>query len=209
MLKTFAYSIIAIGFSFAACANDLIGHKPARPQDNDLLIAAYTASQDTQYITQMLDAYNDAADEMLKDARRFAYLSGQFKNPKSPRPNLQKTVATAALAKYDCKTQAPSCNQFLTAASGMWALDSLSQRDQKIKTTISDFLNNHPRMKKIYEAEGATFSNYWALTAVYIVKPTELESVLTAYEELRPLDMEAVKKNLDMKPAKAPTAATP
>lgn len=205
MFKILACSIIAIGFSFAAHANDLIGHKPTRPQDNDLLIAAYTASQDTQYITQMLDAYNDAGDEMLKDARRFAFLSGQFKNPKNPRPNLQKTVATAALTKYDCQTQAPSCNQFLTVASGMWALDSLSQRDQKIKTTVSDFLNSHPRMKGIYEEEGVVFSNYWTLTAVYIVKPKELESVLTAYEELRPLDMEAVKKNLDMKPVKAPT----
>ncbi len=199
MLKKIVLLLLPLFVSFAVHAEDLSKMSPATPGDNDRFIHEYMSSKDTGYISRMLETYDKADDGMLKDARRFAYLSSQFKNPNNPRHELQKTVSTAAVTKYECSSHSPNCNQFMMIASGMWALDSLSKQDAQIKDTVVGFLNSHQRMKKIYDEEGALFSNYWALTAVYIAQPDKVDSVLTSYEKLGPLDMDAVKKNLDMK----------
>jgi hypothetical protein len=196
MRKKIILLLLPIFVSFAAQAQDLNKMNPATPGDNDRLIAAYMSSKDANNILRMLTTYAEADDGMLKDARRFAYLSSQFKNPNNPRHELQKTAATAAVTKYECSSHSPRCNQFMTIASGMWALDSLSQRDPKVKDTVTSFLNGNPRMKKIYEEEGAMFSNYEALVVIYAAQPDKVDAVLTSYEKLGPLDMDAVHKNL-------------
>jgi hypothetical protein len=187
-LSVFAYFLLR--------KDDLHTAIPATPSDNDHLIAEYMSSKDIRHITHMLEAYAKADDEMLKDARRFAHLSSQFKNPKHPRSALFKTASVALAEKYACKSRSTRCTQVMTIASGIWALDSLSAQDAIIRDTVGEFLNGHPTMKKVYEKEGALFSNYLALTVVYIAQPNAVDAMLTAYEQLEPLDMEAVKKGL-------------
>ncbi|MES2983649.1 MAG: hypothetical protein V4735_00485 [Pseudomonadota bacterium] len=201
MLKKILFLLLPIFMSFAVHAQDLRMLKPAAPGDNDRLIAQYMSSKDTIYIRHMLDAYAEADDGMLKDARRFAYLSSQFKNPKSPRPGLAKTVSTAVCKKYDCASRSARSTQFMTIASGMWALDSLSKQHPPIKETVERFLNSNERMKQIYAQEGALFSNYWTLTIVSIAQPDKLDAPLTTYEQLGPLDTHAVMKSLEIQKA--------
>jgi hypothetical protein len=183
-----------------AYAADTI-RKLSTPADNDALIGQYMKTKNTQYIQTMLETYNTADDAALKDARRFANLSRDFKNPKSPRPNLQKDMATAICQKYECKTNPARANQFFTVASGLWALGSLSKQDPQINQTVTGFLHTHPRMKNIFLEEDAIASNYWTLTIASIAEPKKLDPVLARYEQLGPLDVNQAMQILG-KPAK-------
>lgn len=204
MFRTITLSLLLILFAAGAHAADLKEFKPISPEDNDKLIAEYMASKDTIYIRNMLDTYAEADDSILKDARRFAYLSTLFKNPKSPRPDMQKTASIAVCEKYKCASDQKLSNQFMMISSGMWALDSISEQDKKIKEAVGSFLNDNERIKKIYAEESAIFSSYWTFTVLLaakidVVKYSELDTILTTYEKLGSLDIERVHDMLGMK----------
>ena len=201
MFRTSLLWLALLGIACGAQAADIA--KPRLPGDNDLLIKQYMDSRDPRYLQTMLATYAEADDAMLRDARRYAYLAPLAKNPGNPRPDMSKTIALALCEKYRC-TPDPAKSapfmQMMTASSGMWALDSLAKQDPQIKQILTDFLEENARLKQIYEREGLQFSNYTTLAVLASVQPGTLEAPLTAYEQLRPLDMQAVQQALEQKP---------
>lgn len=198
--------IIAFLFIFAPLitqAADLRTMKPATPADNDRLLAEYKSTKDTIYIRQMLKTYAESEDEILRNARRYAYFARQFDNPKNPRRELKKTTSIAACQKYDCASRSEKSKEFFTLSSGMWAIDLLSKTNLDVKVTVAEFLNGNKRMKKIYDEEGGLFSDYLTLSLVYVIQPEKVDSILTTYEKFGALDKQAVNENLNMKAVKS------
>lgn len=203
MVRTILGWLLMATMATAAHAADI--NKPLSPGENDQLIKHYMDSKDPRYLQTMLQTYAEADDAMLHDARRYAFLipMANSTDPKNPRPNMKKTVAVALCQKYSCAPDPQNSRPFMqmmTAASGMWALDSLSRQDPQIKKIVEDFLAGNERLRLIYAEEAQRFSNYMTLTIMAAVKPEMVDGLLTKYEQHGILDMEEVKKTLDMKP---------
>lgn len=203
MRKTIPCLLAALLFASIAHAASVAPSKPQVPGDNDTLIKQYMDTKDPIYLETMLGAYAEASDAMLTDARRYAFLLPLSQAPKNPRPNINQTAARVLCAKYECGTKPLESKPFvqlMTIASGMWALDSLSQQDPAIRTIVNNYLGQHPRMQKIYASEGLQFSNYKTLVVVAAIDPNKVDSLLTLYEEFQPLDMKEVQQRLNLKP---------
>ena len=205
MMKKILGFLFVIAVSATAVAAEIA--KPLLPGDNDTLIKLYMDTKDPRYLQSMLTTYAEADDGMLRDARRYAFLVPLAQNsndPKNPRPTLGKTIAVALCKKYHCAPKLEDSklfSQMITASSGMWALDSLSQQNPQIKKVVEDFLKANARVKTIYDAEAVQFSNYKVLVVAATLQPKQnVEPLLLKYETLEPLDMEEVKKTLGMKP---------
>jgi hypothetical protein len=155
------------------------------PADNDLLIGAYMASGDVEYINRLLGSFTSVDDATANDAFRMALMQSKFGATLTP-PGREKAMALALCAKYECKA---NLKQFLhvgTLAAAIWALQSLSQQDEGIKKTLGDFFDNDPRLKKLLFVEESAFSNYLTLLVAYgaIKDNPNLNAALLAYENL-------------------------
>ena len=191
--------VVSLILNLSAHAEDLIKMRPQSPADNDRFIKEYFTTKDIKIIQNMFDEYQKADDATLKDAYRFFQLNSISKMPNNTRPELAKTTSVAALTKYQCNPMTPRCTHFLMLSSGLWALASLSQRDDNIKEKYVSFSNKNERIAKIFKAENNLLSNYMNLQMLYIAKPDELDPIMTKYEQLGSLDIDIVKKNLDKK----------
>jgi hypothetical protein len=134
------------------------------PRDNDLLIGAYMASGNTDFIKRVLANYSDADDAIVADALRIGFMMGKFG------PNLTaggRNLATlrTACEKYQCKVDPAKTYRLLTLATAIWAIQSLSQQDDGIRKTLDDLFTNDPRLKTIFVTEQTAFGNYLAALA--------------------------------------------
>lgn len=160
--------------------------KPAFvPADNDMLIGAYTASGNTEYIKRILDNFTSASDDMVADALRLSMMQGKFGPTLSP-AGREATIMNAACQKYECKKDVHNLMRVLTLSSAFWATRSLSQHDEAIKKTFNDFFEHDPRLKQIITIEGNAFANYLTTLAVFaaIKNNPNIESALSIYENL-------------------------
>jgi len=138
----------------------------AVPGDNDTLIGAYMASGNTAFIQRILDNYTSADDAMVSDALRMAYMMSKFGNTLTPKGR-DDVMTKAACEKYQCKADSQKFRRLLTLASAFWSTQSLSAKDEAIKTTMSDFFSRDARLKNLLAAEQAAFGNY--MTAIMLV----------------------------------------
>ncbi|QHO71985.1 hypothetical protein ACH79_04410 [Bradyrhizobium sp. CCBAU 051011] len=138
----------------------------AIPGDNDALIGAYMASGKTVFIQRILENYTSAEDPMVSDALRMAYMMSKFGNTLTPKGR-DDVMTKAACEKYQCKADSQKFRRLLTLASAFWSTQSLSAKDEGIKTTLSDFFARDARLKDLLAAEQAAFGNY--MTAIMLI----------------------------------------
>jgi hypothetical protein len=167
------------------------------PADNDLLIGAYMASGDTVFIERILQNFSSADDGAVSDALRMGYMNSKFGPNLTPKGR-ENVMAPAGCAKYQCKTDPTKFLRVLTLSSAFWALQSLAQQDEGIKTTFAGFFERDKRFKNLRAAEQAAFGNY--LTALIVIVPLKdshsstgadqayaaMSKAASAYENLEP-----------------------
>lgn len=167
---------------------NLGGIKQLKPSfyagDNDLLIAAYMASGDENYIKNILDNFTSAEDGMVSDAFRIGFMKSKFGSNLTP--NGRKNImAQTACERYKCKSNPRDFMRLLTLSSGFWAIQSLSQKDEVIKKISADFFNKDKRLYKLLGAEVVGFSNYLTILPVSMaIKDPMTDKALTVYEML-------------------------
>lgn len=136
------------------------------PGDNDTLIGAYMASGNTVFIKRILENYSSADDAMAGDALRIGLMMGRFGNTITPKGR-DEVMMKAACEKYQCKADPQKFRRLLTLASAFWSTQSLSAKDEGIKTTLTEFFSRDARLKNLLAAEQAAFGNY--VTAITLV----------------------------------------
>jgi hypothetical protein len=170
----------------------------AYPGENDLLIGAYMASGNTEYVTRILANYKSADDAMASDAIRIALMNSKFGATLTP-PGRENAMAPAACERDQCKTNPSSFMRVMTLASGLWAVRSLAQRDEGIKRALLDFFKGEQRIQQLSAREDAAFMNYLTLLAAYagIKDNPKINESLSVYEKLgAPEDaVKALRKN--------------
>lgn len=167
------------------------------PAENDLLIGAYMASGNTEYITAILDNYTNVKEGMASDAFRIAMVTGKF-GPMLTPPGRENTIAPAACKKYACKTNPKKFQHVLTLASAFWATRALAGKDETAKGAVLGFFNENPDLKELLTAEKTAFADYVGLLTAYasVKDNAGINSALSAYENMRPAKdvASAVKK---------------
>lgn len=129
------------------------------PGDNDLLIGAYMASGNTDFIQRILGNYSSADDEMVRDGLRMGFMMSKFGPNLAPKGRAP-VMTRVACEKYQCKSDARRLLRVMTLASALWALQSLSQQDERIKKTLNSFFTGDPRLKTSFLIEQNAFANY-------------------------------------------------
>jgi hypothetical protein len=168
------------------------------PADNDLLIGAYMASGDTALIARILENFSSADDGMVGDAMRLGFMSSKFGPGFAPQGR-DNVMATAACAKYQCKSDPAKFFRVLTLSSAFWALQSLGRQDDGIRKTFAGFFERDARLKNLLAGEEAAFGNYLtALTVFSVFKSdqaggadqtvTSMNKAALAYENLEPVN---------------------
>lgn len=169
----------------------------AKPADNDLLIGAYMASGDTIFIDRILGNFTDADDGIAGDAFRMGLVKSKFGPNLAPKGR-EAVITQAACTRYRCKADPAKFFRLMTLASAFWALQSVGQNDEGIKTTAAGFFGRDARLKNLLAAEQAAFGNY--ITAIAITtafKPDQgstdtdqtyaaMNKAALAYENLEP-----------------------
>ena len=154
------------------------------PGDNDLLIGAYMASDNTALIQRILDNYSSADDGMASDGLRIGFVMSKFGPGLAPKGR-DAVMVQAACAKYQCKVDQTKLLRVLTLGTALWSLQSLSAKDDGVKKTMSDFLARDSRLKNLFATEQAAFGNY--LTTVILVttlKDDQLGAKRDTYEAM-------------------------
>jgi hypothetical protein len=168
------------------------------PGENDLLIGAYMASGNAEYVTRILANYKSAADGMVSDAIRISLMSSKFGATLTP-PGRQTAMMLAACERYQCKANPSSLMRVMTLATGLWAVRSLAQRDDGIKSALADFFKGDQRIQQLSAREDAAFANYLTMVVAYagIKDSPKINESLAIYEKLgTPEDaVNALRKN--------------
>jgi hypothetical protein len=129
------------------------------PRDNDLLIGAYMASGNADFIRRILANYSDADDAMVADALRIGFMMSKLGRNLTAGGRNPATLRIAC-EKYQCKVDSAKTYRLLTLATAIWAIQSLSQQDDGIRKTLDDFVIADPRLKTIFVVEQTAFGNY-------------------------------------------------
>jgi hypothetical protein len=170
----------------------------AYPGENDLLIGAYMASGNTEYVTRILANYKSADDRMASDAIRVALMNSKFGPTLTP-PGRESVMAAAVCERYQCKANPISWMRVMTLASGLWAVRSLAQRDEGIKRALVDFFKGDQRIQQLSAREDVAFGNYLTMVIAYaaIKDNSQINESLSTYEKLGTPEAaaNALKKN--------------
>jgi len=185
----------AKGFLQPAAADglSLTRYRPTiNPADNDMLIGAYMASGNKDYISRILSNFTDAPDGMVADALRISFVQSKFGAKLAP-PGRQPTFVMTACERYSCKADKAQLFRVLTLSSAFWALRSLSKADDGIKSALTDFIASNVKFKTVLATEQTAFDNYiTGLIAFAGIKDNaNINESLGIYERLGPA-MEAV-----------------
>lgn len=136
------------------------------PRGNDMLIGAYMASGNTTFIQRILENYSSADDAMAADGFRIGLMTSKFGPGLVPKGRNFVTIE-AACAKYRCEEDRAKFLRVLTLAIDLWSLQSLSEQDDGVKKTLSDFFARDGRLKNLFTIEQTALENY--VTAIPLV----------------------------------------
>jgi hypothetical protein len=134
------------------------------PGDNDVLIGAYMASGDIDYIKKILNNYTSASDQMVHDAFRMGFMQGKFG---SKAPGRNDDMAATLCERYECKKSPRDFYRVLTLSTAYWATSSIAKNDEGVKKTVDEFFKSDPRVNSIQEEERTNFGNYLVSYAIY------------------------------------------
>jgi hypothetical protein len=129
------------------------------PADNDLLVGAYMASGDTAFIQRLLENYSSADDGMVSDGLRIGFMISKFGPNLTPKGR-DAVMTQAACEKYQCRSDPTKLRRVMTLGTALWSLQSLSQQDDGIKKTLSNFFANDTRLNRLFAIEQNAFANY-------------------------------------------------
>jgi hypothetical protein len=135
-------------------------------RDNDVLIGAYMASGNTKLIQRILENYSSADNAMVADALRIGLMISKFGPDLVPKGRNANPVQ-AACVKYQCNEGRAKSFRVMTLAFALWSLQSLSEQDEGIKRTMSDFFEHDARLKALFTIEQTALGNY--VTAITLV----------------------------------------
>jgi hypothetical protein len=137
------------------------------PRGNDMFIGAYMASGNTTFIQRILENYSSADDAMAADAFRMGLMMSKFGPSLAPKGRNAVTLQ-AACAKYQCEEGRAKSLRVLTLAMDLWSLQSLSEQDEGVKKTLSDFFARDARLKNLFTIEQTALGNYVAAIAIIV-----------------------------------------
>ena len=155
------------------------------PADNDLLIGAYAASGNTEYVRRVLENFSSADDTMVTDSLRLSMMQAKFGPTLTP-PGREKTIMQAACERYECRKDMHDLMRAMTLSSAFWSIRSLSQRDAAISKTFTDFFESDHRLKRLLAEESNAFSNYLTTLMLFaaVKDNPNINSSLSIYEKL-------------------------
>jgi hypothetical protein len=155
------------------------------PAANDVLIGAYMASGNSDYIKRILGNFSEANDDMVQDGLRLAMMQGKFGSAMTP-PGRETHIMRAACQKYACKQDMHNLMRVMTLSSAYWALQSLSRQDAGIKKIYSQVFEGDPRLNQLLTIESAAFGNYMTTLAAYAAfkDNVKINNSLSIYENL-------------------------
>jgi hypothetical protein len=131
------------------------------PAENDMLIGAYMASGNADFIHRILDNYSSADDGMASDGLRIGFMMSKFGPNLTPKGR-DSVMIHSVCTKYQCQIEQTKFLRVMTLATALWSLQSLSQNDEGIKKALSEFFTHDPRLKALFLTEQAAFGNYLA-----------------------------------------------
>jgi hypothetical protein len=74
----------------------------------------------------------------------------------------------------------------MTLGTALWSLQSLSQQDEGIKKTLSNFFANDTRLKRLFAIEQNAFANYLtAIITLTALKDSPAGNLGPGYEAMR------------------------
>jgi len=161
----------------------------ASPAANDILIGAYMASGNTEYISKILDNFSSASEDMAKDALRIAMVQSKF-GPQMAPPGREPALIKNACQKYKCKENMNDLARVMTLATAFWALQSLGRQDPQIEKTFTEFFEKNPRLNRFVFIEQNAFSNYVVTLALFsaIKNNPNIYKSLSIYESFGPAE---------------------
>jgi len=133
-----------------------------------ILIGAYRASGNKEYITRILNNFVTADDARVSDAFRIALTMDVFGCCNiSKAPVHQKTMAKAVCKKYGCGPESdPGSNRnfsrTMVLSGSYFYIHALAQNDGNIKEILSDFFNKNDHLKQLLTSEENAYSSYAA-----------------------------------------------
>jgi hypothetical protein len=125
------------------------------PSENDLLLGAFSATGNNLYIKNILNNFLNSEMERQRDVVRVALVKKKFGNKLSQKSS-NKNMINAILKKYKEK----DFFEFMTSSSGLWALMSLSSKDNNLSEKLENILNEDKKLSLIIKDEINNFQNY-------------------------------------------------
>lgn len=174
------------------------------PSDNDVLIGAFMATGDNEFISNILYNFKRSDKSMVKDAIRVSLVQSKF-GPKLSPPNRTSNMMANLCTKYECKKNKKDLFHTMTLVTAFWSLNSLSKEHEIIKETFTKFFEQDKDLKNIVLIENNNFSNY-ALTLamstatnkvegdkdIKIHNKEGMEEFLQSFERLEDVDVKAL-----------------
>lgn len=160
------------------------------PADNDILIGAYMASGQADYITKMLANFADAPPQMVADAARLSLAQGKFGPSFAPKDR-DSDIITFACARYECRDNRADFTRLMTLSSALWATTSLSKNDATLRTLLTAIIDSNPVLKDSLRLERVAFSNYMTSLVLLAGFPdnTDASKLVRDFESLKPAAM--------------------
>ncbi len=160
-----------------------------RSEQNDLLIGAYASTGDVRFIEHILSNFVGADQAMVAEAIRLDLVKGSKVGPEPPVGKGKfARIAQALCTKYDCQRDRRSFMRLLTLSSAHWALNSLSQADERMAGALNGFFAEHRDLAATQTSEEGAFFLYVQWLAG--LKPIGHEDLppkfISGYESLRP-----------------------
>ena len=158
------------------------------PAENDILIGAYMATGDGNYIKRILENFKTTDDRMASDGMRFGLMSSKFGPSLAPKQRPTIRPVAALCDKHQCKTAKEPFLRLITLGSAIWALQSLGSKDAGVRTAFSDFFAADQRLGALLKVEQTALNNYvlTLVAAAAIKDQPAIERSLQIYETFGP-----------------------
>jgi hypothetical protein len=122
---------------------------------------------------------------MVSDGLRIGFMISKFGASLAPKGR-DAVMMQAVCDKYQCRSDPIKLRRVMTLGTALWSLQSLSQQDDGIKRTLSNFFDNDTRLKRLFAIEQNAFANYvTAIIPLAAVKDSPAGNLGPAYEALR------------------------
>jgi hypothetical protein len=157
--------------------------------DNDILLNAYLATGNLEYLQPIFANYQNTSKAELADAIRVAVLITKFGPAMVPKNGKAKFVENLC-NKYKCKSKSSKIGNVMTVAGAHWSLLQLAHEEKAVQDAFTDFLDKNKPVMEVIAKENANFTNYAILLNVTPIEEDKklVEKIISDYESFKPID---------------------